>query len=182
MDLRFGSGVGMKTRAFGVGAAMVALGLLAWAQPDLRKPGLYAITTTMTWQQSPFPQGMQMPPQAAAAFGGAPRTTQYCLTQAMIDKYGAAIPQSRGDCQVTNVVKTATGMSADMMCTGEFSGKGTLEAHWSMDGTATGKTHFAGSMKMGPNSTPVEWTTESTSVYKGSDCGSVKPPPMPAGN
>jgi hypothetical protein len=36
-------------------------------------------------------------------------------------------------------------------------------------------------MQMGQNSRPIEWTSESTSVYKGPDCGSVKPLPMPAG-
>jgi hypothetical protein len=36
-------------------------------------------------------------------------------------------------------------------------------------------------MQMGPNSTPVEYTIESVSTYKGADCGSVKPMPM-AGN
>jgi hypothetical protein len=33
---------------------------------------------------------------------------------------------------------------------------------------------------MGANSSPVEYTVESTSTYKGADCGSVKPLPMPA--
>ncbi len=161
-------------------AAVVALGSMAWGQEG-RKPGLYEITTTMTWQQSPFPAGMQLPPQAAAAFGGAPRTTQVCLTQEMIDKYGAPIPQQspRASCQISNVQKAATGMSADWICTGAMSGKGSIESHWSADGTATGKVHFVGIMQMGPNPTPIEWTSESTSVYKGSDCGSVKPLPMP---
>ncbi|MDE3187521.1 MAG: hypothetical protein KGM96_08375 [Acidobacteriota bacterium] len=27
----------------------------------------------------------------------------------------------------------------------------------------------------GPNTQPFEWTVESTSVYKGADCGNVKP-------
>ena len=35
-----------------------------------------------------MPDGMTMP-------GGGPHTTQVCLTQAMIDKYGAPMPQSR---------------------------------------------------------------------------------------
>ena len=33
---------------------------------------------------------------------------------------------------------------------------------------------------MGPRSTPIEWTIESTSAYKGPDCGNVKPIQMPA--
>jgi hypothetical protein len=45
---------------------------------------------------------------------------------------------------------------------------------------AKGKVHFTGTMQMGPNSRPIEWTSESTSVYKGPDCGSVQPLPMPA--
>jgi Protein of unknown function (DUF3617) len=168
----------VRNRALAVSAGILALGLFVWAQG--RKPGLWEITTTTTWQQTPFPAGMQMPPQAAAMFGGAPRTTQYCLTQEMIDKFGAALPQSHGNCVVANVQKTADSMTADWICTGAMSGKGSLESHFSGDGTAKGKIHFVGSMQMGPNPAPIEWTAESTSVYKGSDCGSVKPPPMPA--
>lgn len=166
-----------RSAVVAVGAVVLVVGLSASAQ-DTRKPGLWEITTNMTWQQSPFPAGMQMPPQAAAAFGGGPHTIQYCLTQAMIDKYGAPMPQSRRECQITNVSKSGDGMTADMVCTGRMSGKGSIESHWS-NGTATGKVHFVGSMQMGSNPTPIEWTTESTSVYKGSDCGSVQPPPMP---
>lgn len=170
--------LGAKT--FMVGAVGLAVALAAAAQGG-RKPGLWEITTSMTWQQSPFPQGMQLPPQAMAALNGAPHTTQYCLTQAMIDKYGAPIPQQspRQSCQISNVQKSDTGMSADWVCTGMMSGKGSIESHWSADGTARGKVHFVGTMQMGPNPTPVEWTSTSSSVYKGPDCGSVQPPPMP---
>ncbi len=167
----------MRVRSAALALSVLTVGIMLWAQEE-RKPGLWEITTTMTWQQSPFPAGMQMPPAAAAAFGGAPHTTQYCLTQAMIDKYGAPMPPSRGECAIANVSKTASSMTADMVCTGHMNGKASIESHWS-NGTATGKVHFVGSMQMGPNPTPVEWTAESTSVYKGSDCGSVQPPPMP---
>jgi hypothetical protein len=34
-------------------------------------------------------------------------------------------------------------------------------------------------MQMGPNAVPVEYTITATSTYKGADCGSVKPLPMP---
>jgi hypothetical protein len=168
----------VRSAAFVVSAGFLVAGALAGAQ-DPRKPGLWEITTSTTWQQSPFPAGMQMPPQLAAIFGGAPQTAPYCLTQAMADRFGAALPQSRGSCQVSNLQKTADSMSADWICTGAMSGKGTLESHFSGDGTAKGKVHFLGTMQMGHNTTPVEWTAESTSVYKGPDCGNVKPPPMP---
>jgi hypothetical protein len=34
-------------------------------------------------------------------------------------------------------------------------------------------------MQAGQSARPVEWTVESTSVYKEPDCGSVKPMAMP---
>lgn len=151
--------------------------ILAVAQG--RKPGLWEMTTVMTWQQSPMPPNMPAPPNGNSPFSGGTRVSQVCLTQAMIDRYGAPMPQSHGTCQVSNVVKTSDSMKADWDCTGMMSGKGNVEAHWSDDEHATGKVHFVGSMKMGLNAVPVEWTAESTSVYKGADCGSVQPMPMP---
>jgi len=169
-----------KTRIWmTIGCGLCAVAATAWAQPH-QKAGLWETTVNMTWQKSPFPPGMQMPPQAAAAFGGGPRTVQVCLTQAWIDKYGGAIPQNRGDCQMTDVKYTGAGMTANMVCTGRMTGSGTVEADWSIPDTGKGKVHFTGAMQMGPNPTPIEWTNEFTSVYKGPDCGSVKPIVMPA--
>jgi hypothetical protein len=164
-----------------LGGCLCAVAIFAWAQVN-RKPGLWEITSSMTWQQSPFPPGMQMPPAAAAAFGGAPHTTQVCLTQAWIDKYGAPLPQSRGDCQATNVSLKPNSMTADWVCTGAMSGKGTLQSSWDETDHAKGKMHFVGTMQAGrsPNPIPVEFTMVSESVYKGPDCGSVQPLQMPA--
>jgi hypothetical protein len=71
------------------------------------------------------------------------------------------------------------GMTADWICTGMMTGKGSVESSWSDSDHATSKVHFTGSMQMGPNATPVEYTIAANSVYKGADCGSVKPPSMP---
>jgi hypothetical protein len=152
---------------------LLATAVYVWAQT--RKPGLWEMTTTTTWQQSPMPAGMAMPAGAKSPFAGGTTTTQVCLTQAQIDKYGAITPQSRGDCQTTNVSIKSNSMTADMVCTGAMSGKGTMQSSWTDDEHATGKVHFLGSMQMGPNSMPVEWTSNSTSVFKSADCGSVKP-------
>ncbi len=170
----------LVAKAVAMCAAVAALGSMAWGQAGM-KPGLYEVTTSMTWQQSPFPQGMQLPPQAAAAFGGGTHTSQMCMTQEMVDKIGAPIPQQnpRQSCQISNVQKSATGMTADWICTGMMSGKGLIESHLSLDGTITSKMHFTGAMQMGQNPMPMEWTSTSSSVYKGPDCGSVKPPQMP---
>jgi hypothetical protein len=169
-----------KTRvSFLLGCCLFAVAALAWAQA-VRKPGLWEMTAVMTWQQSPMPAGMTMPAGMKNPFSGTTTTTQVCLTQAQIDKYGAPMPQSRKDCQITNVVLKATGMSAEMVCSGQMNGKATLESSWPGGDQAKGKVHFVGTMQSGKGTMPVEWTVNSTSVYKGPDCGSVKPQPMPS--
>jgi hypothetical protein len=150
---------------------LFVLAIFAWAQ-SVRKPGLWEMTATMTWQQSPMPAGMTMPPVTT--------NTQVCLTQEMINKYGAPMPQSRnGDCKIANVVLHATSMTADWICSGRMPGKGTLESSWADPNHAIGKVHFVSTIQMGPNSKIIEYTINTSSVYKGPDCGSVAPPPMP---
>jgi hypothetical protein len=159
-----------------VSLCLAASAVLLVAQAD-RKPGLYEMTSEMTWQQSPFPAGMPMP--ANSPFGGAPHTSQVCVTQQMIDRYGGPLPQSRGECQVKNMNKTATGMTADYVCTGHMNGSGKMEARWTAAGQSHSKVHFTGTMQLGQRPAPIEWTIDSTSTYKGADCGSVMPTPLP---
>jgi hypothetical protein len=149
-----------------------AVALLAVAQAG-KKPGLWEVTSKMTWKQSPTPGGAGGP--GGPPPNPPPHSTQVCLTQAMIDKYGGPIPQTH-DCKVLNVNKTANSMSADWVCTGHMSGKGTIESSWADENRTTGKIHFAGTLQtaQGPGR-PVEWTNEMTSVYKGPDCGTIKP-------
>lgn len=149
-----------------------------FASAQSRKPGLWETTTVQTWQQSPFPPGMAAP--ANSPFAGGPHTSRVCITQAQIDRDEAFLPQSRGDCRASNIVKRANGMSADWICTGAMNGKGTVDATWYEDGHSKSKVHFVGTLQAGPNPRPVEWTAESTSNYKGPDCGDVKPTSIPA--
>jgi len=160
-----------------LGGCLLAMAVLVWAQN--RKPGLWELTTTQTWQQSPLPAGMSAPGGGNSPFGGGTHTMQVCLTQQQIDKYGAITPQQSHGCQVTNVVKKASGMTADMVCTGAMSGKGTMESTLTDSEHAKGKVHFIGSIKAGQNTRPIEYTVNSSSVFKGADCGDVKPAPMP---
>lgn len=151
----------------------------AFAGAQGRKPGLWEMTSTMTWQQSPFPAGMT--PPAGSPFAGGPRTTQVCLTQAIIDKYGAPPPQSRaGECSFANVQKSDHGMTGNMVCSGRMTGNGTVESSWTDSEHATGKVHFTGTVQGRNGTMPVEWSTESTSVFKSADCGSVQPLTIPA--
>ena len=161
-----------KTRVWiTFGCCLCALAIAAWAQSG--RAGLWEVTTTMTWQQSPMPPGMAAPP--GSPFSGAPHTTQVCITQAQIDRFGGPPPQTRGDCQVSNMQRSANSMSANISCTGQMSASGTLTTSWSDGGHSNTKLHMTGTMQMGPNSRPVEWTTESTSTFKSADCGSVRP-------
>jgi|SRR5271157_4505185 len=168
-----------KTRVWiTLGCCLFAVAAFAQAQTT-RKPGLWEMTTSMTFQQSPMPPGMQAP--AGSPFAGGPHTMQVCLTQAMIDKYGGPMSQPRGDCQVTDVVMKPDGMTANLVCTGRTNGTGTVETSWTEPDHTRSKVHFTGTLQMGPNSRPIEWTSESVSVYKGPDCGSVQPVQIPAG-
>jgi hypothetical protein len=144
----------------------------AFASAQTQKAGLWDVTTNMTWQQSPFPGGMSAP-------GGGAHTTQVCVTQEQINKFGGPPPQVKNGCQVTNLQKTLNGMTADLTCTGPMSGKGTVQGTTTADGQAKAKVHMAGTLQMGPNAVPFEWTVESTSTYKGPSCGNVKPIVMP---
>jgi hypothetical protein len=143
--------------------------VLAWAQ--VKKPGLWEMTMTQTWQQSPFPPGMGGP---NSPFGAGTRTGPVCITQEQIDKYGSAVPRGK-DCQLANVVKSEHGMTADLVCAGRISGKGSVEVSGVDDDHFKGKVHFAGSLQLGPSNKPVEWTNEFSGAFKSSDCGSVKP-------
>jgi hypothetical protein len=153
-----------------MGCCLFAMTFFAGAQA-VRKPGLWEMTTNMTWQQSPMPQGMTMP-------GSGQHTTLVCLTQQMIDKYGIPIGAGQG-CKIINVVLKATSMTGEMVCTGRMAGKATLQSSWGDSITAKGSSHFVGTMQMGQRSGPIEYTTQTTSTYKGPDCGGVAPMPMP---
>jgi hypothetical protein len=138
---------------------------------ETRKAGLWELTTTMTWQRSPSAQGL--PVKAGT------HTSQVCLTQEMIDKYGALLPQSKGQCSVVNRVMTPQGETADYVCSGKMSGKGTLESSWSDAEHSHGKLHLVGTLEVGSMRKPIEWTNESSSVFKSSNCGNVVPQALP---
>ncbi len=155
-----------------LGCCFLALTVLAWAQMH-RKAGLWEVTSSMTWQQSPMPPGMQAPP--GSPFSGAPHTNLVCVTQAQIDQYGGPPPQTHGNCQVTGFQMRPDGMNAAIACTGQVAGDGTVEGSWSDPDHARVKVHFTGTMTMGQNSRPIEWTMDMHSMFKSSDCGNIRP-------
>lgn len=133
------------------------------AKPQNRKPGLYDLTITTT-TVSPSPNSYP------------PRTIQACLTQDMIDKYGAIVPQNLANlCQLTNIVKKPGGMTADMVCSGRMTGKGTIAVNWTDGEHSKGNLHFSGSIRPGDQEIKIEWTAVTVSAYRGPDCGDLKP-------
>jgi hypothetical protein len=97
----------------------------------------------------------------------------------MVDKYGGPYSNPQhGNCQVTDISITPGGMTATMICTGQMNATGTVHSTFS-DGATTTIVHLTGTMQMGSTSRPIDMTMQSTAVYKGAGCGSVKPPPMP---
>ena len=170
---------------------LFVLALFALAQA-IRKPGLWEMTTTMSMggtqmQQMPqLPPGVKLPPGVQMPSQGSPFgstiTMQVCVTQAMVNKYGGpspASPNKNSDCKLTNMSVTSSGMKATMVCTGQMNATGTVEYIFIDANTTKTKTHMTGTVQHGPNSTPVDMTTQSTLVYKGPNCGSVQPLPMP---
>ena len=157
----------------------VAIAALAGAQSK-QKPGLWEVTATMN--MAGMPQMPAMPagaPQMASPF--APHTSQVCVTQAMIDKYGGPNPQPpHGDCKMSDVVMKSDGMTGKITCTGQMNVTGTVESTWPDPNTTHTTLHMTGSMQMGQMSHPIDMTMKADSTYKGPDCGNVKPIEMPA--
>lgn len=135
-----------------------------------RAPGLWEVTSTITWQRSPIPA------IGNPAANAEPRVTRYCVTPQQVNVYAEPQPRPIGDqCRVTNIWKKANGVEAEWSCGGSMAGKGTAETTWANRGYAAGRVHFVGSIRTGSVWTPVEYTIESQSVFKSPDCGNVKP-------
>lgn len=146
---------------------LCAVALVAQAQGHKQKPGLYEVSTTMSMSGMPG----NMPAM--------PHSTQVCVTQAMVDKYGGPMSsQQMINCKSSNVVVTPSGMSSTVTCTGKVNSTGTVKSVY-VDANTT-RTTINMTMTMG--SQTVTTTTESTYTYKGPDCGNVKPPAVPTSN
>lgn len=166
-----------------VGGSGLAVVGIAWGQMK-QKPGLWEVTSTMTMAGMPqMPAMPQMPPGVKMPMASpfAPHTTQICVTQAMIDKYGApySTPQ-HGDCKVTDVVQKPNGMTAKITCAGAMNTAGTIEASWTDANSVHTTMHMTGTAPAGESGRPMDMTIKADSTYKGPDCGDVKPPQMPA--
>jgi len=164
-----------------VSGCSLAMASFSWGQMK-QKPGLWEVTSTVSMAGMPqmpaMPPGVHMP-QMASPF--APHTTQVCVTQAMIDKYGGPYSNPpHGDCKVTDIVMKPDGMTAKIICSGSMDATGTIDSTWTQADTTHTTMHMTGTMQMGQNSQPLDMTVKADSAYKGPDCGNVKPLQIPA--
>jgi len=143
-------------------ACCLLLVTMASAQQQ-RKPGLWELTTVTTMEGMP-----------SGGANGTPHVTQVCFAQEMIDRYGAIVPTIPG-CRITNVSVKPGHMTGSMVCSGRMAGTGAAESSWSDPEHATGSIQFKGTA----GDRPMSWTSRTTAVFKDSDCGAVKPMPMP---
>lgn len=172
-----------KIRIWTTLSCCLILGAAAVQAQKKPVPGLWEVTTTMRVGGPGAPQMPQMPPNVKLPPGmqrpaspNAPHTTQVCMTQAFIDKYGGAFSTPpRGDCEMTDISITSGGMTAKIVCTGEMNATGTVKATFVDAKTTKTTIHMTGTSRVGRNSEPVDVTMDLTSVYKGPDCGNVKP-------
>ncbi len=146
-----------------LGCSLIA-GAATAQSPIKQRPGLYDVTTQMSMDMAGAPA---MPP----------RTSQVCVTQAMIDKYGGGFSNTQAGCQSSNVVTSPTGMSATVTCTGRLNMTGTVKTTFVDADTVKTTIQMSGTL---PNGQAMNTTTQMTFVYKGADCGSVKPPSIPS--
>ena len=150
----------------------------AWAQ-ETGKAGLWVIATTTEIQQQGETAGNFVARgnnSAPAANGGVP----VCLTPELLENYGVILPPSLRDCKLSKIVRGAGSFKADMTCKGGYNGFGSVESTWTDPDHVLGKVRFVSRTRESDNQRELTWTQESTAVFKGSDCGGVKPRVMPS--
>ena len=168
-------GVLMKTAIRLIAAAAVLLPVAAFAGHG--KPGLWNISTTMQMANMP-----QMPPEAMAmmksrgmsmpGMGGAPITTQICMTQEQVNgDVPPAMHNSAESCTTKLLSQTATSMKSEVTCHGRMEGVGQAEMSWRGNEHYEGTYSFKGTMEGQPQAISTRYTGD----FVKADCGAVKP-------
>lgn len=155
----------------------VCLGMLALAAiatPALAKQGkvgLWNVTSTTE---------MALPPETVAAMKKAgmavpkpqPITVQMCMSQAEVDSdHPPHLDRGATGCDTKLVKRTATSMTASMVCKGNMRGTGTIQIDYQGAERYSGMYNFKGAT--GGQTTDV--TTRFRGQWVKADCGNVKP-------
>jgi len=150
----------------------------AWAQQS-HKAGLWLVVTTTHIQQEDEAPG-HFEQRGKDEKPSAERGVPVCLTREMIDYYGVILPPSLKSCEMYNVEQTANSFKGNMSCKGSYNGVGEVESQWTDENHVSGRIRFVSKTGTSQDADIMAWTQDVTAVFKSSDCGAVKPRPMPA--
>ena len=161
----------MRTITLLCAAALVLAPGAALAGPG--RAGLWNIATTMNMAISLPPAALARMKASGAKIPG-PRTvtSQVCMTQAQVD--AATPPPVAGrqrDCSTHVTARSATAMTADMVCKGPMAGTGHIQVAYQ------GAEHYAGSYSFAgtQQGRPVRNSMRFRGDWVQADCGAVKP-------
>jgi len=101
-----------------------------------------------------------------------PMTLQMCMSQAEVDSAEPPhLDKSATGCTTKTTRQTRAEMTADMICTGNMKGSGSIKINY------TGNEHYAGTYNFrGTNfGAPANFTTHFKGDWVKADCGKVKP-------
>jgi hypothetical protein len=112
-------------------------------------------------------QGIKVP-----GMDGQETRIKTCVTPEMVQKFGGPPPQERAGCTLNNVERSASGMSAELVCTGDTKGTATIKATHVDSTHSKMQMHFTGTNKQGK---PMDFQMENTSVLLSDSCGDVQP-------
>jgi hypothetical protein len=163
-----------------LGSYVLIAAVAGWAQ-ETRKAGLWVVATTTKIQQAGETAGNFVARSSSGSPSSAEGGVPECLTQDVVDSYGVILPPSLKDCELSNVVQTASSFKADMTCKGGYNGFGSLESKWTDADHVTGKVRFVSRTKESKDGRELIWSQESSAVFKSAECGAVKPRRKPAG-
>jgi hypothetical protein len=137
----------VKIMLAGAGLALVLAPLAALAAHG--KAGLWQITITTEGQNPQMPNMASLPPEVQARMkamgvqmGGNAITVQHCQTAEEVARDVPPAGTHNKECTMSNVSYTGGSMTADMVCSGNFSGTGHVHFVWDSD------EHYAGEVSM----------------------------------
>jgi len=164
------------TIAFGI--LILSVGASLAAEPQA---GLWQQTTTTTMPGMNMPQMPSLPPEALAqmqAAGvqmpnfGQPQssTSQFCITPEDIANRQPFDDDQMDDCTQENLQMSESGMSVDILCTGETAGSGRIEYVFDSP------THYTGTMTLQSSRQGMSMNmhTDIDATWLGPDCGGVE--------
>lgn len=149
----------------------------AWAASQM-KPGLWEVTMRSdAMKNMPKIPPEQMEQMRAMGmnvpqFQDGAMISKVCVTAEMAKQQTPGLDSAEIGCQTTNVKRSGTAYSADILCSG-----GEMKGEGKVTGTFSGNARFASTytFKGTMHGQPINHRQESSGRWLAADCGSVKP-------